>query len=135
MPKLSKSCPKALFGTFPDQRDHRETPCGYLFDHFWEPQGGVAQATTDDTGATPLTISAFHGHEAVVAALLAAGADADKKDKRGDNPLVGAAMGNHAAAARALLAGGADKAVRTPHGTAAEVAAKKEHHELARLLQ
>lgn len=62
----------------------------------------------DVFGATPLHVAASHGHEAVVRALLGAGADKDKADNDGRTPLFAAAFNGHEAAVRALLEAGAD---------------------------
>ena len=61
---------------------------------------------TDDQ-ETPLHRAADNGHAEVVAALLAAGATKDLKDKWGDTPLANAAENGHAEVVAALLAAGA----------------------------
>ena len=65
---------------------------------------------------TPLYIAAFHGHDAIVRALLGAGADKDLAKNNGDTPLFIAAGFGHDAIVRALLDAGADKDLATNDG-------------------
>ena len=55
-----------------------------------------------------LHVAAFHGHDDILAALLAAGADVRGRDNDGRTPLLEAARGGRLAAFEALLAAGAD---------------------------
>ena len=56
---------------------------------------------------TALMRAAFRGHEGVIKALLAAGAEVDTVDSKGDAALNYAIYGKHRGAVQALLAGGA----------------------------
>ena len=56
---------------------------------------------------TALMRAAFRGHEGVIKALLAAGAEVDTVDSKGDAALSYAIYGKHRGALQALLAGGA----------------------------
>lgn len=64
-------------------------------------------------GETPLCAAAATGSEAVVGALLAAGAAPEVPGRFGERPLHLAARAGHEAAARALIAGGADVNAKT----------------------
>ncbi|SIO61328.1 Ankyrin repeat [Singulisphaera sp. GP187] len=59
-------------------------------------------------GPTPLMTAAAAGHEAVVAWLLAAGADVNRRDRDGFTALAYAAAFDHAAIVHALIRTGAD---------------------------
>ena len=60
-------------------------------------------------GTTSLVAAAQHGHEAVVSALHAAGADKDKAAKGGSTPLYMASQMGHTDIVEMLLDAGADK--------------------------
>jgi len=79
-------------------------------------------------------ISAINGHEAVVSALLAGGAEKDATTKAGATPMWVAAMKGHAEVVSALLAAGADKNVATPDGITAMIVAGVGHQAVAALL-
>ena len=73
-------------------------------------------------GATPLFVAAQQGHDAVVRALLDAGADKDLADNDGATPLFVAAENGHGAIVRALLDASADKTARCRGKMALDVA-------------
>jgi uncharacterized protein len=89
---------------------------------------------------TPLAYAAYQGNERVVRYLLERGARPNGAAQQGgtysNTPLMMAAMQGHERIVRMLLAAGADADVRVYGGhTAAEFAAKYNHHTLAQLLQ
>jgi hypothetical protein len=89
---------------------------------------------------TPLCYAAYNGNDTAVQLLLARGARVDGSAENGstyvNTPLMMAAMQGHTSIALQLLRAGANAAVRVHGGhTAAELAAKYRHAELARLLQ
>jgi hypothetical protein len=59
-------------------------------------------------GETPLCAAAGTGDEAIIAALVAAGANPDAPNRHGERPLHLACRAGHEAATRALIDGGAD---------------------------
>ena len=61
----------------------------------------------DDEGSSVLFIAAREGHEAVVGALLAAGAAVDKADNDGETPLSMAKRNGRSAVVEMLLSAGA----------------------------
>lgn len=63
---------------------------------------------TDKRGRTPLMIASEKSHEAIVRALLEAGADVNKADEKDWTPLSIAAYYGHEVVVRALLAAGAN---------------------------
>lgn len=88
---------------------------------------------------TPLCYAAYHGHDTAVSLLLARGARVDGPAEGSgtyvNTPLMMAAIQGHMSTAVQLLRAGADAAIRVHGGhTAAELAAKYRHAELARLL-
>ena len=68
-------------------------------------------------GQTALMWAAAEGHAAVVAPLVAAGADVDARSDGGFTPLAFAVRAGHGAAVEALLAAGADVNLALPDGT------------------
>ena len=89
---------------------------------------------------TPLAYAAYQGNENVVRYLLQRGARVNGAAQQGgtysNTPLMMAAIQGHERIVRLLLAAGADADVRVYGGhTAAEFAAKYNHHALAQLLQ
>eukprot|EP00639_Heterosigma_akashiwo_P018077 CAMPEP_0206386736 /NCGR_PEP_ID=MMETSP0294-20121207/16134_1 /ASSEMBLY_ACC=CAM_ASM_000327 /TAXON_ID=39354 /ORGANISM="Heterosigma akashiwo, Strain CCMP2393" /LENGTH=501 /DNA_ID=CAMNT_0053837867 /DNA_START=146 /DNA_END=1652 /DNA_ORIENTATION=+ len=85
---------------------------------------------------TPLHMAASYGHEAVVTALLATGADPMAKDGwGGDTTAAMAANNGHAAVATALLAAGADPAAKSWGATPLDFAANKGHGAVVAALQ
>jgi hypothetical protein len=89
---------------------------------------------------TPLCYAAYRGHDAAVNYLLARGAPVDGAAENGvtyvNTPLMMAAIEGHMSTAVQLLRAGADASIRVHGGhTAAELAAKYRHMELARLLR
>jgi hypothetical protein len=89
---------------------------------------------------TPLAYASYRGNERVVRYLIDRGARVNADAQQGgtyiNTPLMMAAIQGHEAIARLLLRAGADADVRVYGGhSAAEFAAKHNHHSLARLLQ
>ena len=89
---------------------------------------------------TPLSYAAYRNRQRIMRFLLARGASVDGYVAGGrtyvNTPLMMAAMQGHYDAAVSLLRAGADPTVRVHQGhTAAELAAKYNHRELALLLQ
>lgn len=70
-------------------------------------------------GHTPLLVAIIYRHTAVVAALLAAGADPNTPDKLGTTPLHYTAYKGYTLATRELLAAGADQRRRDSEGNLA----------------
>ncbi len=86
--------------------------------------------------ASPLMYAAGAGHDAIVSALLAAGARADRRDAEGNAALHWAAREGQGGAIRLLLARGADPAMRNLAGrTPGELVEAAGHHELAAQLR
>lgn len=89
---------------------------------------------------TPLSYAAYQGHDSAVRLLIARGARVDADAENGgtyiNTPLMMAAMQGHTSTALHLLRAGADAGIRVHGGhTAAELAVKYRHVELARLLR
>ena len=79
-------------------------------------------------GATGLQYMVYGGHEAVVAALMAAGADVNAKDKLGRTALHYAAFGGYEAIVAALIAAGADVNAKNENGETLLYLAARECH-------
>ena len=77
---------------------------------------GAADRARCEDGRTALMLAAFGGHDAAVAALLAAGASPRAEDASGASALHAAAHGASAAAAAALLGAGAAPRARMRDG-------------------
>jgi len=89
---------------------------------------------------TPLSYAAYQGHDTAVRLLLVHGARVDADAENGatyiNTPLMMAAIQGHETTALHLLDAGANAAIRVHGGhTAAELAAKYRHGNLARLLR
>ena len=69
----------------------------------------VYKDMANEEGITPLSAAAEQGHDDVVCALIAAGADKDRAKKNGDTALSGAAANGHEAVVCALRAPSAVK--------------------------
>jgi ankyrin repeat protein len=92
----------------------------------------------DPTGTEPiwpLAQAAWGGHVKIVRVLLKAGADPNAQFSEHLTALTQAAGGGHLDVVRVLLAAGADPNHRSDLGTAAELALKNGHSEIAQLLQ
>jgi TonB family protein len=72
-----------------------------------------------ENGTSALVTGATSGDPEIARMLLAAGAQADRRDANGYTPLMGAMLGDNAEYARVLLAAGADPNARTSAGLTA----------------
>ena len=77
--------------------------------------GAGALGSAGPGGAQALHMAAANGHGEVVAALLAAGADARAPNAEGSTPLHWAALNGHAGVARQLLAAGSSATALNKH--------------------
>ena len=91
----------------------------------------VAVDAKSNSCSTALIFAASGGHVAVIAALLAAGAEVEAKDNNGATALFGAALGGHAAAIAALLAAGAEVEAKDNDGKTVLMAAANGGHATA----
>ena len=101
------------------------------------PQPASRRKHDDDTSAeaTPLYAAVHKGHDAVVRALLDAGADKDLAKNTGSTPLYIAAQEGHDVVVHALLDAGADKNLARHDGaTPLITAAQKGHAAVVRAL-
>ncbi|KAL3428200.1 Dilute domain-containing protein C25B8.08 [Phlyctema vagabunda] len=73
----------------------------------------------DEEGTAPLIYASCFGHDAVVAALLEAGADADKQDRNQWSALMWAMTNRHKGIAKSLLDHGASPEVKSSSGRTA----------------
>ena len=94
---------------------------------------GVPVELTDPDGNTLLMLAAYHGHAALVTALLERGADPGRTNDRGQTPLAGAVFKGETAVVRALVAAGADPRAGTPN--AIDTAQMFEREDLLGLLR
>lgn len=99
-----------------------------------------AALENDAYNYTPLSYAAYQGHDTAVRLLLARGARVDADAQNGETyintPLMMAAMQGHVSTVLELLRAGANPAIRVHGGhTAAELAAKYQHGDVAHLLQ
>jgi cytohesin len=97
-------------------------------------KGGADIFARDREGNTPISLALALGRDDLEALVDAANVNA--KDVLGNRPLHYAALAGNAPAAEYLIALGADRAARNSAGeTAADVASKRGHAELAGKLQ
>lgn len=75
---------------------------------------GLPPDVPDADGNTLLMLAAYHGHAATVAALLARGADVDRRNHRDQSPLAGAIFKGEDEVVRVLLEAGADLDAGSP---------------------
>lgn len=75
---------------------------------------GLPVDLVNGSGDSLLMLAAYHGHAATVRALVAAGADVDKRNDRDQTPLAGAVFKDYGDVAAALLEHGADPDAGTP---------------------
>lgn len=75
---------------------------------------GLPVNLTDRKHDTLLILATYHGHDDLVAGLLARGADTERVNQRGQTALVAAVFRQSPTNVRALLAAGADPSVGKP---------------------
>jgi len=81
---------------------------------------------------TLLCLAAHRGYEKIVKAMIAAGADVNKKDTWGGTALFDAAMAGHSKVVKMLLKAGAKTDIeRREGGTPAAIARRMGFHEIA----
>ena len=96
----------------------------------------VNAVATNGTGYNALTGAVASGHTAIVAWLLANGADPNYRYAAGYSPLLTAAANGHLGIASMLLGNGADLSARTNDGkTALKFAEERGHAEVAEFLR
>ena len=71
--------------------------------------GGIDPDASDQDGVTPLMLSSYNGHSAIVLELVAKGAVVDRKDRLGRTALLYAASGPFPETVKILLDIGADR--------------------------
>jgi uncharacterized protein len=87
-------------------------------------------------GYTALTGAVASGHPEIVKFLLEKGADVNHRYGQNYSPLLTAAANGHLEIVKSLVAAGADVAARTTDGqTAAQIAEKREHPDIASYLK
>ena len=79
---------------------------------------GVPANLANHAGDSLLMLAAYHGHPALVRALLERRADPDRLNDRGQSPLAGAVFKGEDEVVRALLAAGADPGAGAPSARA-----------------
>ncbi|MCW2867677.1 MAG: ankyrin repeat family protein [Marmoricola sp.] len=87
---------------------------------------GLPADVTDTDGNTLLMLAAYHGHAATVAALVARGADVDRRNARDQSPVAGALFKGEDAVVRVLVEARADLDAGTPSGRATAVMFERE---------
>jgi uncharacterized protein len=75
---------------------------------------GVPVDLSDDAGNTLTMLAAYHGHAAVVRALVSRGAALDRTNDRGQTPLAGAVFKGEVEVVLVLAAAGADPGAGQP---------------------
>lgn len=88
---------------------------------------GLPVDATDREGNTLLMLAAYHGHGETVEALIARGADVDRRNDRDQSPVAGAIFKGEDSVVRALVAAGADLDAGTPTGRATAGMFGREH--------
>lgn len=88
---------------------------------------GLPVDVADRAGNTLLMLAAYHGHAAAVAALIARGADVNRRNDRDQSPVAGAIFKGEDDVVRVLLSAGADLDAGTPSGRAAAGWFGREH--------
>lgn len=71
-------------------------------------EAGIPVDMSDDEGDSLLMLAAYHGHPGTVGALLALGADPDRRNGRGRTSLADAVFMAESEVVRVLLCAGAD---------------------------
>jgi ankyrin repeat protein len=93
---------------------------------------GVPVNLTNTNGDTLVMLASYYGHDPAVAALIARGADVDRRNNRGQTPLAGAVFKNDTTIIELLLSADADPLAGSP--SALETARFFKREELARQL-
>jgi ankyrin repeat protein len=88
---------------------------------------GLPVDVTDPSGNTLLMLAAYHGHAATVRALLARGADPDRRNARDQSPIAGALFKGEDEVVAVLREAGADLDAGTPSARATAAMFGREH--------
>src|SRR5258708_31522727 len=75
---------------------------------------GVPVNLTNTNGDTLVMLAAYYGNESTVAALIARGADVDRRNNRGQTPLAGAVFKKDTTIIELLLSADADPLAGSP---------------------